>query len=575
MSRPAENLTYHLLDESLRELAGDAAFERGKNYFAEERVASLMDTAKGFKASVDGNESYTVAVAIDDSSITHECSCPVGREGAFCKHLVAACLAWRKNKSDNRKSPSHIVQSWLLKQDNHWLANSLLEQAFKDNRLFNRLLLNATREHSGKPLAELRSLIDRVTSTRGFIDADNCLAFANGIHDVINALEDNVASHPSEVADLCVHVLGRVKVAVENVDDSEGEMREVIEHVEEVHLKACVAAHLDPIVLAKQLFDLGLRSEYGEFEGALSKYALPLGEQGSAEYCRLARKEWENVPALTARHSAEWPDESRLGDRYQQRQAITRIMEEIARIQGRLGTLIEIQSRDLSSSESYRALIEMSREQDCFDEALAWARKGVAAFGDEGLEVLLAEELGRAGMHGDAINVIFGMFTQNPNMQEFLRLEEFARAQDDWPRWRDKAVGHVRKQLGAGSNDWDLLEQRSLLIEIYLFEGNVVSALAEAGAGECRSDVLIRLAESCSWEKPKEAIEIYTALVPRVLQFPSNRAYRHARNLLVRAAKLYSRIDQRDEFSAFLEKMRDQFKRKRNFMALLEKTKWP
>ncbi len=172
---------------------------------------------------------------------------------------------------------------------------------------------------------------------------------------------------------------------------------------------------------------------------------------------------------------------------------------------------------------------------------------------------------------------MFDDFTGNPDMQAYLRLKEHADQQGAWPLWRDKAVGHIRKVLNTGRSgaEWTVMKNRALLVDMLVHQGDIKSALFEARAGACNWDALSRLAESCATEQPKEAIAIYMDLVPRVLEHASNRTYRQARDLLLRVARLYARIDRKSEFETVLDQICVTYKRKRNFMALLDKTKWP
>jgi uncharacterized Zn finger protein len=55
-------------------------------------------------ATVDGNRSYRVFLRMDDWPAGHECDCPEGEAGRFCKHCVAACLALSEAERDEEAS---------------------------------------------------------------------------------------------------------------------------------------------------------------------------------------------------------------------------------------------------------------------------------------------------------------------------------------------------------------------------------------------------------------------------------------------------------------------------------------
>ena len=91
MSHSPENL----LDRSLlRQLAGDKAFGRGEEYFAQGQVRHLHFGADRVTARVSGSRTYRVKLWKGRGELQYSCSCPAGSEDEFCKHCVAVGLAW-------------------------------------------------------------------------------------------------------------------------------------------------------------------------------------------------------------------------------------------------------------------------------------------------------------------------------------------------------------------------------------------------------------------------------------------------------------------------------------------------
>lgn len=77
-------------DEHLRALAGPKSYQRGTGYL--DAVADLRVVPGGVRAIVHGTEPYGVRLLSEDGRLTGTCDCPVGAEGAFCKHCVALGL---------------------------------------------------------------------------------------------------------------------------------------------------------------------------------------------------------------------------------------------------------------------------------------------------------------------------------------------------------------------------------------------------------------------------------------------------------------------------------------------------
>ena len=91
-----------ITEQTLEELAGDRSFEHGRDYLHRGAVVRLRVDASRITARVAGSETYTTKLWIDEGELGYDCSCPIGEEGEFCKHLVATALAWLNHASDAR-----------------------------------------------------------------------------------------------------------------------------------------------------------------------------------------------------------------------------------------------------------------------------------------------------------------------------------------------------------------------------------------------------------------------------------------------------------------------------------------
>jgi uncharacterized Zn finger protein len=82
-----------LAERALQLEAGYPSFTRGARY-AEADLVSAMRFSNGvLTARVKGTRRYRVAVDLREQP-TFACNCPIGAEGAVCKHAVATVLAW-------------------------------------------------------------------------------------------------------------------------------------------------------------------------------------------------------------------------------------------------------------------------------------------------------------------------------------------------------------------------------------------------------------------------------------------------------------------------------------------------
>ena len=93
----SNNVCYLPVERSLATLdvaglAGDRTFRRGLQYVGDGRVRVGSRQGGVLIASVAGTDTYEVRIGFGPARLEHSCSCPLGVDGAFCKHLVAAVI---------------------------------------------------------------------------------------------------------------------------------------------------------------------------------------------------------------------------------------------------------------------------------------------------------------------------------------------------------------------------------------------------------------------------------------------------------------------------------------------------
>jgi len=197
----------------LKRLTSSRSFARGEAYFNEGRVSDLAEDDGTLTATVEGQRNYRISLSSGESEMEYSCDCPVGLEREFCKHLVAATLAWispdatAANKTSERKkreTTEEKVKAFLELQDKETLIGMLTSAAAEDRVLRERLLLQAARINpEGVDLVAYRKAITRATRTNGFVDYHEAHDYARRIQQVIDSiaalLEDG---HPVAVIEL-------------------------------------------------------------------------------------------------------------------------------------------------------------------------------------------------------------------------------------------------------------------------------------------------------------------------------------------------------------------------------------
>jgi tetratricopeptide (TPR) repeat protein len=282
---------------------------------------------------------------------------------------------------------------------------------------------------NGVDLRGLRHAIEKVIVVRDFVDYRSMYDYSRGIEDVLDSIQDLVEGHAPQVIELCEHALECLEDAMGRVDDSDGYMGSIRDRLVDLHHTACVVARPDPGALAARLFEWEMHSDWEIFLGAGASYADVLGEKGLATYRRLAEERWASVPALA-------PGDTR--EHSSSRFRITYAMEALARVSGDVNALVAVKSRDLSYAYNYVEIVNAYREAGRYEDALAWAERGLAAFPthtDVRLREVLADEYHRCGRHDEAMALAWAELTEHPTLASYQRLEDHAQRAGGWEGW--------------------------------------------------------------------------------------------------------------------------------------------
>lgn len=577
LKKTMSNLDGVLNRNALQEIAGMRFFERGKEYFSAGCVRNLAEHEGTITAKVSGTRNYRVKIWVKNGEIDYSCTCPVGVGSEFCKHCVAVGLAWlspQKGPATARKPSVTMkdVHASLAAQSKDALVAMLMEQAMEDDRLRQKLLLKAAKQGRKRiDLNTYRNAIDEAVDVGGFVDYREAHNYSQGIEETVDSIMELLKEgHAAEVIELSEHALKGVEDALGSVDDSDGYMGGIIEQLQEIHLAACRKAPPDPEDLAKRLFRWEISTDWDTFYGAVKVYKNVFGKKGLAMYRKLAKAEWARVPARTSR------DE----DGYSRHFRITNIMEELARQTGDVEAIVAIKKRDLSSAYAYLQIAETYKEARKSDLALAWAEKGLKAFPkrtDSRLREFAALEYHRSKRHEEAMALIWAEFTDQPGLENYKKLKTHADRAKQWPTWRDKALALMceivaKEKVAAKKDQWSWYYRigHSDLVQIYLWERKIETAWQEAKEGGCTEDLWLKLAGLREQKHPEDALAVYQGRIKPTLDQTNNEAYRRTVGFLKKVRTLMTRLGRAEKFSTYLTSIRAGYKRKRNFMKMLE-----
>jgi uncharacterized Zn finger protein len=567
-----DKLSQALDKATVASLASAPSYKRGLVYLDAGRVGPLRVSAGRVAATVQGSEDYLVELRAKGEKLRFSCSCPVGRQGAFCKHCVAVALAWLHEHDDPAPTLDDArVHLETLPQSE--LVDVLIDHAHDDEALARKLLLRAATPTSAKAdVASLRALIEQAFAFQGFVPYREAWGYVRGIEEATDVLEAQLEQGDGgDVVDLAEHALKAAERALDHIDDSDGQMGDAIARIEELHLDACSRARPDPTALAERLFAWELDGPWDVFDQAVIRYAEVLGDAGLARYGELAEKAWAEVPKLDPGKDTS--------ERYGARFRITRIMQALAQHSGNLADLIAVEERDLSIGYRFLQIAELCREHGEADEALEWAERGMAAFAenpDPRLRAFLVEEYRRRGRDAEALEHSLQAFSARPALESYRELATDAKALGEWEerrRWALSLLGGPEPDP-PGAMRHPSLHGRgcSELVRVLIWEGDADAAWQAANEGGCSPDLWLKLADLRRAEHPEDTLGVYRRHVEDVIAGKDKRAYAEAVRLIDETMRaLYAESGQPEDFDSYVEEVRTAHKPKRNLMKLMAK----
>jgi len=557
----------------LKNLAGPAVFARGEAYYEDGQVGPLRETGSKISARVDGTETYHVELRDDRGSLGHDCNCPNAADGFFCKHCVAVGLAWlaeHEDGSGQRPDPWCTIRDYLEIQSPDTLIAWLMDAAEQDDRLYRTLLLKAESIAGGAHAVKAyREAIEKATQVRGFMDWGEAGAFAEELDQDVDAIATLATPEDAPaLMELTEYAIGRVAKALDNIDDSNGEVGGVLNRLSDLYLEACRLAKPDPETLAERLFrmEISPANDYGDIHAMA--YRDLLGETGLRRYRELAEAEWAKIDSRTDRS----PYDS-------QRYRITSIMESLAEASGNVEELVAIKARDLSTAYRYLTIAELWAANGRDDKALEWAERGLHAFPtatDNRLRDFLVAAYLQRQRNEEALQLTWVQFEERPILDHYKKLHAVAERLGVWPEQRERALAKLAEAIAgeaAAVNFWKTkpgVPDYSVRLQIALWENHMDDAWTAAHAGTCQRHLLIELAGRLETERPDDALALYRQIIPAIVEQTNNAAYAEAITLVRKVESILSGPERKREFMDYLAELRSRFKPKRNFIKLLD-----
>lgn len=265
--------------------------KRGLSYFKKGNVNQFDEMVPGeFEAIVEGTDDYTVRLKVKNNVVTeYSCTCPYDY-GSVCKHVVAVFFymqqeeldlqSSRKKKKETgnrpaakKKTVAEQIDGLLAK-----LSHDDLKQFVKDqsnaNSTFRQMFLSVfAHKTSGESQAmykqQINSVLRAAKGRDGYIDWSGVRMVGNAVNDLLVTAKKHVESQNYQSAVfICLAVLEEMIEAINNTDDSNGDLGGNIETAFEMLGHIALAKLPEPVRLhllenCKNLHNKGSFSGWG------------------------------------------------------------------------------------------------------------------------------------------------------------------------------------------------------------------------------------------------------------------------------------------------------------------------
>jgi uncharacterized Zn finger protein len=538
-------------EDDLLHAAGPKSFERGLGYVTS--VEELEIEGTEINAIVTGAFEYDVTLWRERGGLTGECSCPWSQEGNFCKHCVAVGLATLGARNPGAAAPAARPdpEAWIQALTAEELRAELRALIRGDRELRRRFELRAAQ--AGEDAGEVRTMVRRLlrVGPRGYIEYEDAHDYAANLREAAEAISTLIGKgRVAEAVEIVREAIDEGIDALGSADDADGAIAEAVAALRPVHLRACERARPEAVGLARYLAEHNL-AEDDEFEYDIAQYAPLLGEEGMAQAHDAYRAAYERNPK---------------GAREKQ------LMEELIRAVGGVDDLVALLARDLDS-RGYQHL-RIAHELEAADrpeEALGWAEAGLReATGFIGTDLVefVALRYTQDGRMDDLLSLRRRRFLSEMTVSHYEQLREQAERCGVWPDERERAMAVLRDDL-AKQGPKAQYGMGPVLIDILIAEGAYEAAWEQAQKASSEPQRL-KLAALIRAERPVEALTVYEhALAPLRAQ-TGEEAYRRAVELLQGIEACYARLGRESDFKAYLRAFRQEQRRKRKLMALLD-----
>lgn len=483
-----------LSEATFKQLAGDQAFTRGLKLYNQGRVGELSQTNNEVTTTVHGSTDYQVILHHTAKQFEGSCECPASDRFDFCKHCVAASLAYYYQTQANQEIADEasddkiaIFLNTLTKPDLIKELNSLIQQ---DPTIKDHWTLKAELAGGGLSPAEVRKRITKALpyKANGIWRFKDVAEYFTQAHADLSIISDAIINQaPRSAFKLVVYATQRLEKALRNIDDSNAYRSKTESLLVALFTRVISIQHWSLKQKVSELTDLILDPDF-DYDILNIPYAQleVIGKSGFADICTTVDKAWQLL---------ELPEE-RYGKDYFYYSRLENMLVEQAQDNNDQERELEILERGALHVERCLELVYQCIDYNRYERAEKWLR--------------FSEQLKRLSVHElydvesaqialwqathkteEATNALWARFEESEARKDFDSLMHAVNKDD--VVWLDRAIKLLGGRITPSDKQAKTQQRVETLACIYIDYGYIEEAKQLHTVFSLRSDVLLYL----------------------------------------------------------------------------------
>jgi uncharacterized Zn finger protein len=592
-----------LTETTIQQRASEESYQRGREYFQQGAVTSLILRGVALQAEVEGSEAlpYIVRCVFDaNGAITATCTCPYDW-GGWCKHIVATCLARIHQPEMIEQHPA--LDTLLTGLGREQLQALLLKLAEREPSLVDMIegqvaLLSlpvpepesktttasppvvAARRSEVDPKVvrrQVRSIVHSVDRMRSSEAYWHVGAVVNGVREILEQAWTLIKADDGRNAIILLEAITEEYLSDwEDMDDSDGEASEFFNDLGPAWTEA--------------LLSEGLSSkERKSWATKLNAWQKELDQYGVDDVLDPARKAaiqgWEYPPLQrvlqgTITEKGAWGGEA---PDYADELAVARldILERRGRWQeylylaeaegqteayitmlvrvGRIEEAVAYGREHLLTTQEALALASALHDKGESEQGLQIAERGLTLQGPKAsLAKWLRDEAATMGEKARALDAAEIVFREELSLDNYLRAAEIVGEQ--WPERRAKLLDYARQMKSYYPQGQ---------VDIFLHEGLIEDAIAAVEPNATHT-LVERVVDAAQASSPDWVIQVCRRQAESIMDEGKAQYYHAAANWLAKARKAYQATGREQEWRIYLAELLARHGRKYKLVPMLE-----